>query len=241
MHRRRNGLFTLEVTGHPDHGLPFGQDRLIPLWVASKSVRENRREIRFETGSQILDDLGLPRDGPHYRRLVDGFRRIFTSTIFFGPADQAATTPVWKCSRSCFFDKLRLWTDLEEHNNDGHQNVVVLSDVFWRELAQHPVPIDGDVVRALANSPGALDFFMWLSWRSFGLTTVTRIPLISEFGLTGQLGSIEYSRTRDFKRMVSTWLAVVHSFWPMCPANLSEDGKLLILRPARRNDYPQHL
>ena len=54
VHRRRNGLFALEVTGHPEFGLPFGQDRLIPLWVASRSVRQNRREIHFETGAEIL-------------------------------------------------------------------------------------------------------------------------------------------------------------------------------------------
>src|ERR1700722_2748592 len=71
VHRRRNGLFVLEVTGHPEYGLPFGQDRLIPLWVATKSARQNRQEIRFQTGAEILEELGLPQDGPHYRRIVD--------------------------------------------------------------------------------------------------------------------------------------------------------------------------
>jgi hypothetical protein len=27
---RRNGHFTLQITGHPQFGLPFGQDRLVP-------------------------------------------------------------------------------------------------------------------------------------------------------------------------------------------------------------------
>ena len=27
---RRNGRFFLEILGHPDYGVPFGQDRLIP-------------------------------------------------------------------------------------------------------------------------------------------------------------------------------------------------------------------
>ncbi len=234
VHRRRNGLFVLEVTGHPEYGLPFGQDRLIPLWVASRSVRQNRREIHFEAGAQILEELGLPQDGPHYRRIVDGFRRVFASTIFFGPADQAARSPVWNCARYCFFDKVRLWTGPDQTGKRDQRNMVVLSDMFWEELAQHPVPIDGDVVRALANAPGALDFFMWISWRSYGLTTVARIPLVSEFGLSGQLGSLQYSRIRDFRRTVAGWLATVRSFWPECPASFSADGTLLILTPKQR-------
>ena len=31
IHWRRNGRFFLDITGHPDFGLPFGQDRLIPI------------------------------------------------------------------------------------------------------------------------------------------------------------------------------------------------------------------
>ena len=29
-HTRKNGRFVLDVVAHPDYGLPFGQDRLIP-------------------------------------------------------------------------------------------------------------------------------------------------------------------------------------------------------------------
>ena len=233
IHRRRNGSFALEVTGHPDFGLPFGQDRLIPLWVASKAVRQKTREIHFETGAEILDDLGLPQDGPHYRRITDGFRRVFASTIFFGPADQRPSSPVWKCSRACYFDRIRLWSAPDPPANDHEGNVVVLSEVFWRELAEHPIPVDQDVVRGLAHAPGVLDFYMWLSWRSHAATAVARVPLIGEFGLSNQLGSLEYSRVRDFKRTVANWLSTVRSFWPDCPATLSADRTLLILMPRR--------
>jgi hypothetical protein len=35
IHERRNGNFTLQVTGHPELGLPFGQDRLVPIFLAT--------------------------------------------------------------------------------------------------------------------------------------------------------------------------------------------------------------
>jgi hypothetical protein len=38
LHSRRNGRFCLDITGHPQFGLPFGQDRLIPIWVATLAL-----------------------------------------------------------------------------------------------------------------------------------------------------------------------------------------------------------
>jgi hypothetical protein len=31
MSERRNGDFVLQITGHPNYGLPFGQDRIVPF------------------------------------------------------------------------------------------------------------------------------------------------------------------------------------------------------------------
>ncbi len=35
VHVRHSGKFFLHVAAHPDFGLPYGQDRLIPIWVAT--------------------------------------------------------------------------------------------------------------------------------------------------------------------------------------------------------------
>jgi hypothetical protein len=32
LYERRNGSFVLQVTGHPDFGVPFGQDRLVLIF-----------------------------------------------------------------------------------------------------------------------------------------------------------------------------------------------------------------
>jgi hypothetical protein len=83
-HIRHNGRFKLEIFGHPEYGLPFGQDRLIPVWVSTLAVRQKSRTILFRSAAEIPDEFDLPKDTPHYRRLVAGFQRIFTSTVFFG-------------------------------------------------------------------------------------------------------------------------------------------------------------
>ena len=107
-HTRRNGRFTLEIVGHPDFGLPYGQDRLIPLWLATLAVRQRSRMVLFDSGAEILRTFGLPVDGVHYRRLVAGFKRIFASTIYFGD-NEASRLPVWDCRRFHLFDRPKIW------------------------------------------------------------------------------------------------------------------------------------
>jgi hypothetical protein len=50
---RRNGRFFLEIVGHPEYGIPFGQDRLVLLWLATEAVRTRSPIVRFESASQI--------------------------------------------------------------------------------------------------------------------------------------------------------------------------------------------
>src|SRR4051812_20196004 len=51
VYQRRNGLFTLQITGHPHFGLPFGQDRLVPIFLATQAVRQQSQTIRFRSAA----------------------------------------------------------------------------------------------------------------------------------------------------------------------------------------------
>jgi len=137
------------------------QDRLIPLWIATQAVRQQTRTVEFESASQILHEWGLAQNGAHYRRLADGFRRIFASTIFFGTSEATSRAEVWECGRLHFFERMRLWFRPESSPpQTGQRNLVTLSEAFWEEIRTHPVPIDAEVVRALANNPGCLDLYV---------------------------------------------------------------------------------
>jgi hypothetical protein len=233
-HSRRNGRFFLEVVGHPDYGLPFGQDRLIPLWIATQAVRQQSRTIEFESASQILHEWGLPQNGSHYRRLADGFRRIFGSTIFFGTSEAMAQAEVWDCGRLHFFERMRLWfrPELSGSGAPAPGNLVTLSEAFWDEIRTHPVPVEAEVVRGLANNPGCLDLYTWLTWRCFQCRSEELIPLFGAFGLASQLGVQEYERDRKFRERLRRWLELVRLYWPECPARVSASGQHLELGPA---------
>jgi len=34
------------------------------------------------------------------------------------------------------------------------------------EISQHPILAEREAVALLANAPGALDFYIWLAWKS---------------------------------------------------------------------------
>jgi len=63
------------------------------------------------------------------------------------------------------------------------QNLIVLSEEFYREISAHPIPTDLEAAKALSGSPAALDLFTWLSYRCFTARGRERVPLFGEFGL----------------------------------------------------------
>src|SRR5213593_1710252 len=58
----------------------------------------------------------------------------------------------------------------------------------------HPIPTDLEAVKVLSGAPAVLDLFMWLCYRCFVSRGQESIPLFGQYGLTTQLGSVEYSR-----------------------------------------------
>ena len=45
LYERRNGKFVLQVTGHPDYGVPFGQDRIVPIFLATLAVQQKSQTM----------------------------------------------------------------------------------------------------------------------------------------------------------------------------------------------------
>ena len=104
------------------------------------------------------------------------------------------------------------------------QNEIVLSEEFFGEIMNHPIPTDMEAAKALSCSPAALDLFTWLSYRCFIARGRECVPLFGESGLVNQLGSSEYSRPRKFRERLAGWLDLVRALWPECPAKVNQDG-----------------
>ncbi len=230
LYERRNGWFILQVTGHPDFGIPFGQDRLVPIFLATLAVQQKTQVIRFRTASEMLETFGMHTGGKEYRRLVAAFERIFGATIFFGTDTISSKAKVVQRSRFNFMSDAQIWYSRSPDQralSDEFANVIVLSDEFYQEISEHPVPNDLEAVKVLVAAPAELDLYMWLSYRCFKAKEEEKIPLFGEFGLANQLGTVEYSRPRRFRAMLEQWLRTIRAIWPECPARISSDGHSL--------------
>lgn len=233
VHVRHNGQLCLRIVGDPEYGLPFGQDRLIPIWLATTATRIQSKFIRFSAGAEILDTFGLQKDGKTYRRLIDGFWRVFQSKVTFGTAEVHGRAKRRSAEDLRYIRRMALWecsnVDQQQLPGDDFQNTIELSDEFWQEIQEHPIPCDLTVVRALSDSPGALDFYMWLVYRCWKAQQVHRIPLFGQDGLISQLGVAGYKHRFKFRQQIRKWLERARTFWPACPARLSEDGDYLLI------------
>lgn len=236
---RQNGRFRLRVIGHPDYGLPFGQDRLLLIWIATMATWQKTREIRFRSAAAILETFGLPKDGRYYKRLIASFERIFYSTFFFSSDQQVGEATVMERQSFRFVKNATLWyaerrvTETATSSQARTENVIVLSEEFWKEIQEHPIPVDLAVVKVLADSPGNLDLYVWLVWRCWTAKGAATVPLFGHEGLISQLGNSANLRERDFRRQIVQWLKLIHHLWPDCPANLAEGGANLLIRTAK--------
>ena len=236
LYTRRNGQVVLQVTGHPEFGVPFGQDRIVPIFLATLAVRQKSQIIRFSTAAEMLDTFGMHKGGKEYRRLVAAFERIFGATIFFNTDVAVTTAKVVQRSRFNFLQEAQIWWNRDPDQrviDEAFENVIILSDEFFREVTEHPIPTDLEAVKTLSGAPAVLDLYMWLSYRCFKAKGPEAIPIFGPFGLTNQLGSVTYSRERRFIAMLESWLRTIRGMWPECPARISSDRTHLLLASAR--------
>ena len=232
LHERRNGQFLLQVTGHPTYGLPWGQDRLVPIFLATLAIRQQQRTITFRSALEMLDTFGMQQGGSQYRRLIGAFQRIFGATIFFGSDMQGEKAVVVHHVRFNFMNEARIWysRDPAQQNLPADcQNTIVLSEEFYREIQGHPIPADLEAAKVLSSSPAALDLFMWLAYRCFTAKGQERVPLFGDCGLVNQLGSADYVRPREFRERLERWLDLVRTMWTQCPARISADGRAILI------------
>jgi hypothetical protein len=153
----------------------------------------------------MLENFGMSKGGKEYRRLVAAFERTFGATIFFGTDSLTSNAKVVHRSRFNFFSEARIWYNHGNNRLPGepYENVIVLSNEFFKDVTAHPIPTDLEAVMLLSSAPAVLDLFVWLSYRCFTSKGPECIPIFGPFGLVQQLGAVEYARPRKFRERSS--------------------------------------
>jgi len=225
---RRNGAFTLSLLAPAKIGLPYGSiPRLLLAWVTTEAVKTQSRELELgDSMSAFMAELGLsPTGGARgdITRLKNQSRRLFASTVTASYQDKEKTEDIgYRLA-----DRSLLWWHAKEPEQVGlWKSSVTLSERFFNEVIDRPVPIDMRAIKALKRSPMALDIYTWLTYRVSYLKRPTMIPWSA---LALQFGS-NYAQIRQFKAAFLTELRKVVTVYGRVQVEAADTG--LIVKPS---------
>jgi hypothetical protein len=224
---RRNGAFTLTIMAPPRIGLPYGSvPRILMAWVTTEATRTRTRELILGVSlSAFMRELGMVATGGRWgsiTRLRNQAHRLFSSTISLDYRDERRLAG----QNFVIADRHMLWWDPRNPDQtELFNSSVMLSEPFFREIIDRPVPIDMRALKTLSRSPMQLDLYCWLTYRMSYLRKRTVIPWEA---LELQFGA-DYALTRQFKFEFVKNLAHVLSVYP---AKVQSSSGGLILRPS---------
>jgi hypothetical protein len=224
---RRNGAFTLTIMAPPRIGLPYGSvPRILMAWVTTEATRTRTRELILGVSlSAFMRELGMVATGGRWgsiTRLRNQAHRLFSSTISLDYRDERRLAG----QNFVIADRHMLWWDPRNPDQtELFNSSVMLSEPFFREIIDRPVPIDMRALKTLSRSPMQLDLYCWLTYRMSYLRKRTVIPWEA---LELQFGA-DYALTRQFKFEFIKNLAHVLSVYP---AKVESSPGGLILRPS---------
>lgn len=223
---RANGGYELAITAHPKHGLPYGaKPRLLLAWLATEAVRTRSRTIPLgHTLSEFMRNLGLSITGGKRGTIApvkEQMWRLFTATIHttYREPDRIRHEVLQIVEAIDWW-----WIPMNPHEPTW-RSTVELSEKFYRELINSPVPVDMRALELFKGSSMALDIYMWLTYR---MSTLKEPTLIRWSVLRAQFGA-DYARTRDFK---GKFLRELKRVVVIYPALVEEITSGLLLKPS---------
>jgi hypothetical protein len=234
--------FRMTMMAPSEVGLPFGvMPRLIFMWMTREALFKKDR--RLELGhslTEFMTQLNLPLTGGKngtITRLRDQMKRMASSTLSV-TYDNGRS---WSLRHVGMIEEAELWWEEKEKLKSNDQpglwnSTILLSDSFFREITNRPVPFDMRVVQLIrerTQSPLALDLFLWLNYRLKYLSRPTEIPwekLQLQFGAN-------YADTRqgryEFKKEFLKQMETVRWAFKKAAPSIQEltDGKGIKLLP----------
>ncbi len=231
--RRSNGALTVSLVDTHGIGLPYGVlPRLLLAWVTTEAVlSKEKRIILGDSLSSFMEQLGIVPTGGRWgsiTRLKEQLTRLFGCSIGYKVENEKGLS----LHNTILANDVHLWWDAKSPNQAGiWESYVDLSQEFFNEITERPVPIDMRALEALRRSPMALDIYSWLTYRMSYLTKTTAISweqLQMQFG-----AGYEFSEKgrKNFQQAFTKHLKSVVTVYP--EANVDSVRGRLILKPSK--------
>ena len=202
--KRVNGPYTLYMTAGAGNKLPYGsRPRLLLAWVCSEAVRtQNRELILGDSLSEFMRRLGIySTSGDKHTRLRNQMKRLFYSQIILVYKDVHGERFV----NSPIADSGEFWWNAKHPSQASlWESKIQLGERFFHEIITNPLPINMKILKAMKRSPLGLDLYLWLTYRTFGLTRPLRLTwtqLYRQFGVAPGQGWRQVGRERFSERL----------------------------------------
>ena len=230
---RRNGPYTLVMSATALNKLPFGNiPRLLIAWICTEAVRTQSRELILGRSlSEFMRKLGINSDSGGNRgeltRLRNQMKRLFRCTISLVYEDERGDASV----TAQIVRRAEFWWNKPEEPSLWNSKIE-LSEDFFNEIINHPVPIDINTLKALKRCSLGLDLYLWLTYRTFTLRDPQRLTwrqLYRQFG-TDPDKARDNQTVQSFRRKILRELKKIKLAWP--ELNYSTAPGVLILWPS---------
>ena len=234
---RRNGPYTLVLFSSGKTKLPYGTlPRLLLAWVCTEAVRTQSPVLvlgdslsEFMRRLDIYSTSGGTTGGR--TRLRNQMRRLFGCMVSLTYEDArveatmnapiARTTEYW-------------WSEHQPDARSLWESRIELGADFFNEIIRNPVPLDLHILKSLSRSPLGLDLYLWLTYRTFGLTRSLRLTwrqIYEQFGSDPAKASKVAQQA--FRRDCLRELQKIHRAWPDLHYRTVKGALLLSPSPPR--------
>ena len=125
------------------------------------------------------------------------------------------------------------WNDRKTSDRLEWDNTIELGEKFFNEIIHYPVPLDLNILKALKRSSLGIDFYLWLTYRTFSLKRPLRLSwarLYRQFGADpGKAG--ERVTVDNFRKDCLRELKKIKVAWP--DLNYAAAKGVLVLLPSK--------
>ena len=216
-YKRVNGPFTLYMTAIGDNKLPFGNfPRLLMAWVSTEAVRTQSRVLILGPSlAKFMKTLGVYSSGGGREqiKLRNQMKRLFNAHIQLLYEDQhgEATVNAVIARRTEFW-----WNERKPDQPSLWDSKIELSEDFFNEIINHPVPLDMNTLTALKRCSLGLDLYLWLVYRTFPLRAPLRLSwqqVYRQFGPNPN-SAATHDAVQNFRRRILREMKKIKLAWP---------------------------
>lgn len=232
---RVNGSMTVSMVTASNLGLPYGvYPRKLMISITTEAVRTQSPKILLGSSmSSYMKALGLRVSGGQYGSIAafkNQARRLFGTFI---SVEEAGDRSISMRSIVPVEEVDIWWEPLELHEDMIWEARITLSQKFFQQITENPIPLDWRAIQCLSRSPLAIDTYCWASYRRSKAVSASLIPWAALLAQFGSGYPMTPKGVQNFKRKFMSVASEVALHDPELLRCLIPQDKGLLVKPGK--------